>query len=66
MIRGYAIGQGASTQFLTALPWLLIFGTPDGLSRDLLMGAGWAINLVVAEWIIRRRLAYPIRTPATD
>ena len=65
MIRGYAIGQGAGTQFLTNVPWLLIFGMPDGLSRDLLMGAGWAINLVVAEWIIRRRTTYPIRTLAT-
>ena len=63
MIRGYAIGQGAGTQFLTNVPWFLIFGTPDGLSRDLLMGAGWAINLAVAEWIIRRRLARPIHSP---
>ena len=61
MIRGYAIGLGAGTQFLTNVPWILIFGTPDGLSRDLLMGAGWAINLVVAEWIIRRRLPSPNR-----
>jgi hypothetical protein len=25
----------------------------------LLMGAGWAINVVVAEWIIRNRMARP-------
>ena len=65
MIRGYAIGLGAGTQVLTNVPWILIFGTPGGLSRDLLMGAGWAINLVVAEWIICRGLAHPVRTPAT-
>ena len=65
MIRGYAIGLGAGTQVLTNVPWILIFGTPDGLSRDLLMGAGWAINLAVAEWIIRRGLAHPVRTLAT-
>jgi uncharacterized membrane protein len=53
MIRGYAIGQGAGTQALTALLWLLIFGTPSELNKELLMGASWAINLVVAEWIIR-------------
>ncbi len=55
MIRGYAIGQGVGTQALTALLWLLIFGTPDQQTHDLLMGASWVINLVVAEWIIRRK-----------
>ncbi len=51
---------------MTYLPWFLIVGTPPGeLSKALLMGTGWAINLAVAEWIIRRGLAYPVRTPAT-
>lgn len=62
MIRGYAIGMGAGTQFLTHLPWVLILGTPGELPRALLMGAGWVINLAVAEWIIRKRLAHPTRT----
>ncbi len=53
MIRGYAIGLGAGTQVLTHLPWFLIFGTPGEFPRALLMGAGWVINLAVAEWIIR-------------
>jgi hypothetical protein len=53
IIRGYAIGQGAGTQALTALLWLPIFGAPNELTSEVLMGAGWAINLVVAEWIIR-------------
>ena len=53
MIRGYAIGQGAGTQVVTYLLWLLIFGIPDEFTRELLLGAGWAINLAVAEWIIR-------------
>lgn len=53
MIRGYAIGLGAGTQVLTHLPWVLILGVPGELSRALLMGAGWAINLAVAERIIR-------------
>jgi hypothetical protein len=65
MIRGYAIGQGAGTQVLTYLPWFLIFGKTGELSRALLMGAAWAINLAVAEWIIRGRQTYPIRTPVT-
>ncbi|MEU4330280.1 DUF2306 domain-containing protein [Nonomuraea dietziae] len=55
MIRGYAIGLGAGTQVLVHLPWLVFFGMPDELGRALLMGAGWAINLVVVEWVIRRR-----------
>jgi hypothetical protein len=53
-MRGYALGQGAGTQALIFLPWALIFGTPGALTGELLMGAGWAINLAVAEWIIRR------------
>jgi hypothetical protein len=55
MIRGYAIGLGAGTQVLTHLPWFLLFGTPGEASRALMMGAGWVINVAVAEWIIRRR-----------
>ena len=62
MLRGYAIGLGAGTQVLTHLPWLLILGIPDELPRALLMGAGWVINLAVAEWISRKRLAQPTRT----
>ena len=57
MIRGYALGQGAGTQVLVMLPWALIFGEASGLTRDILMSAAWVINLVVAEWIIRRRPA---------
>ena len=54
IIRGYAIGQGAGTQALVGLPWLLIFGKPSELNNALMMGACWVINLAVAEWIIRR------------
>ncbi|HJR65857.1 MAG TPA: DUF2306 domain-containing protein [Gemmatimonadaceae bacterium] len=55
MMRGYAIGLGAGTQVLTHLPWFILFGKPGESSRAILMGAGWVINLLVAEWIIRRR-----------
>jgi uncharacterized membrane protein len=55
MIRGYAIGMGAGTQVLTHLPYFVLVGKPDELSRAVLMGAGWVINVVVAEWIIRRQ-----------
>ncbi len=54
IIRGYAIGQGAGSQVLTSIAWLLLVGTPGPIAGSLLLGAGWIINLAVAEWIIRR------------
>jgi uncharacterized membrane protein len=62
MTRAYALGLGAGTQMLTGLVASLIVSPPTELSRALQDGAGWAINLAVAEWIIRRRLALPART----
>jgi hypothetical protein len=55
MLRGYAIGLGAGTQVLTLAVGAVILGPPNELSRALLMGAGWVINLAVAEWAIRTR-----------
>lgn len=57
MLRGYAIGMGAGTQAVLHLPWLLAHHVPGELGRTLLMGAGWGINLLVAEWAIRGRSA---------
>lgn len=55
MIRAYAIGLGAGTQVLTHLPWFLLSDArPGELARGVMMGAGWMINVVVAEWIIAR------------
>ena len=54
MIRAYALGQGAGTQVLTTIPWLLTVGEPSGLTRDILMTVSWVINIVVAELIINR------------
>lgn len=61
MMRGYAIGLGAGTQALTLMLGGLIAGPTTELSRALLMGAGWVINLAVAEWAIRKRPAPPAR-----
>jgi uncharacterized membrane protein len=61
MMRSYAIGLGAGTQVLVLMVGDVIAGPPDELSRALLMGAGWVINLAVAEWAIRRRLVPPAR-----
>jgi hypothetical protein len=55
MIRAYALGQGAGTQVIILLPWMLISGQSGGLTRDLLMTLSWAINVVVAEVIIHLR-----------
>jgi uncharacterized membrane protein len=56
MTRAYAIGLGAATQVLTHLPWaILMDGKPGEGPRAVMMGAGWVINVIVAEWIIRTR-----------
>lgn len=56
MTRAYAIGLGAGTQVLTHLPWFIFAsGRPGEGPRTVMMGAGWVINVLVAEWIIRRR-----------
>lgn len=55
MMRAYAIGMGAGTQVLTHLPWFVLVDGPPGVgSRAVMMGAGWVINVIVAEWIILR------------
>jgi uncharacterized membrane protein len=64
MMRGYALGLGAGTQALTLAAGAVILGPPSELSRALLMGAAWVINLAVAEWAIRKRPAPPARTAA--
>lgn len=53
MIRAFAIGLGAATQVFTLGFGEAIFGRSE-LSIALLNGAGWAINLVLAEWLIHR------------
>lgn len=61
MTRAYAIALGAGTQALVLLPWILVVGPTDETTRAVLMGASWVINLVVAEYAIRRRHAAPGR-----
>ena len=53
MIRAYAIGLAAGTQAFTQGIAGAIVGTGE-LRMDLAKGAGWVINLAVAEWAIRR------------
>lgn len=62
-IRGYAIGQGAGTQALMGIPFFVLWGEPDPVLRDLLLIAGWLINLGVAEWFIRKAPKKPHQGP---
>lgn len=54
MIRAYALGLGAGTQVFTEGFGGALLGTGE-LAGDLAKGAGWLINLAVAEWVIRRQ-----------
>lgn len=53
MMRAYALGLGAGTQVFTHIPYFVFPGMQGELGRTLCMAAGWALNLAVAEWIIR-------------
>ncbi len=66
MVRAYAIGLGAGTQAFTEGITESLVGTGE-LSGDLAKGAGWLVNLAVAEWAIRRparRRHRPMGAPA--
>ena len=65
MARGYAIGLGAGTQALTQMVGAFFIPAPTEFSIAFLMGAGWVINLAVAEWAIRRRVGAPVRKTVT-
>jgi uncharacterized membrane protein len=54
MTRAYALALGAGTQVFTLGIGKAVFGASE-LSTDLSLGAGWAINLAVAEYVIRRQ-----------
>ncbi len=56
MIRAFALGVGAGTQTLTQGLGEALFGT-SSLSTGLSISSAWAINAVVAEWVIRSPVA---------
>ncbi|MEM8795765.1 MAG: DUF2306 domain-containing protein [Pseudomonadota bacterium] len=73
MLRAYAIGQGASTQAIFGIGWILVFSTElTGFSRDIAMGLAWALNLAIAETMIflmrdtRNRFDYGLQRPQSD
>jgi uncharacterized membrane protein len=51
--RAYALALGAGTQVFTQGIGNTVFGVSE-LTTDLILGAGWALNLIAAEFIIRR------------
>ena len=60
MARAYALALGAGTQALTIGIGNAVFG-PSELTTALMLGAGWGINLVVVEYIIRARFKSSVR-----
>jgi hypothetical protein len=55
MSRAYAIGVAQGTIVVVTIPWILLIGPVDELTRALLIGASWVISLAVAEYFIYRR-----------
>ena len=55
MLRAYALALGAGTQVFTLLPWMIYPSIQSELTRAIGMGAGWLINIIVAEWVIQKR-----------
>lgn len=53
MTRGYALALGAGTQTLTLGIGKAVLGVSE-LTTGLMLGAGWIINLAVAEYAIHR------------
>jgi uncharacterized membrane protein len=58
MMRAYAIGLGAGTQALTGMAEYFLVSQRTELSTGLSLAAGWIINLLIAEWAIRRLPAH--------
>ncbi|QDY91307.1 DUF2306 domain-containing protein [Arthrobacter sp. UKPF54-2] len=59
MSRAYAIGIAQGTIVVVTVPWILLMGPVDELTRALLIGASWVISLLVAEFFIYRRAHAP-------
>lgn len=59
MSRAYAIGIAQGTIVVVTVPWILLIGPVDELTRALLIGASWVISLLVAEFFIYRRAHAP-------
>jgi hypothetical protein len=63
MSRAYAIGIAQGTIAVVTIPWIVLVGPVNELSRALLIGASWVLSLAVAEYFIYRRAHGSARTP---
>lgn len=54
VVRAYAIGLALSTTRLYYIPAYLIYGNPSQFEAAVVTWAGFCINCLVAEWIVRR------------
>lgn len=62
IVRAYAIAQGASTQSVLGITWIVVVGSEAvGPLRDGLMIFAWVLNLLAAEILIRSSLWPPKR-----
>jgi uncharacterized membrane protein len=68
MTRAYALGIAAGTQAIALIPGSILFGSTNEVSRAVAMGAAWALNLGIAEFVIWRRTvrAAPRRPLSTE
>ena len=65
MTRAYALALGAGTQAFTQGIGEPIFGTGE-TTNALLLGAGWVINLIVAEYVIHRPGSRQVSAPVCE
>ena len=56
MIRAFALAMGAGTQVFSHIPIAVLQQEFTLTNRATAMGAGWLINILVAEWVIATRL----------
>ncbi len=62
--RAFAIAVSGGTQALVSILWTIPFGEPDASGETWVVGAGFVLNCLVAEVIIRRRVAATSRRAA--
>ena len=60
MMRAYALAIAAGTQPITLAPMLAFPKLYGELGYTLGLAAGWLLNLLVAEWLIRRSAPHPL------
>jgi uncharacterized membrane protein len=57
IIRAYAVASAAGTQAFVLAPLTLLSGVRPATVHTVALALGWAINVLVGDWIIRRRAA---------